>query len=274
MNDINWPLVIATSALGLFAMVFFAYVYQTRLDHQRETKQKLGLEYLLELKSLLAILQNHRGLSTRILWGDKRLEPDLDTYNKNIERRLESLDHFKYHDFLASRWNTFKEDWAQLHESQDTLTAEENIERHNHIILVFIFFITDVAQQHDIADTYLKKIKASHKNWKQLITLTEWIGQARVLGAGMLNQSHHGRIERIRMSFIHTKLLDYADEINAEANTKTQLEEFVSLLDREFLKNTKSTLTSTAYFNHASRVIESCMRQFDADMYQLRNRIH
>lgn len=76
------------------------------------------------------------------------------------------------------------------------------------------------------------------------------------------------------MSFLHAKLLEYAEEINAQANTRRQLEEFVNLLDREFLKNTKSNLTTAAYFNHASRVIESCMSQFDADMFQLRSRIH
>jgi hypothetical protein len=134
MNDINLSLVIATGTFGLITVVLMAYAYQKRLDKQREVKQKKGLEYLLELKNLLAILQNHRGLSTRILWGDKRLEPDLVAYNDNIERSLVSLDHFNDHAFLGSRWNTFKEDWTQLHAKQNTLKAEENIERHNHII--------------------------------------------------------------------------------------------------------------------------------------------
>ena len=275
MTDINMNAVLMVVGTGLFVVVLLAIIYQRHLNKNREGKQKQGLQYLIDLKNVLTQLQIHRGLSTRLLWGESEVAHELNSHKNIIDGYIKSLDEFTHHEFLASRWNAFKEDWCALNAIPNTITAEQNIEQHNHIILVFIYFISDVAEQHDIANTYLKDLNDEDKNWKHVLSTAEWIGQARVLGSGMLNQELYGRVERIRMNFIHSKLRDYADTVSAKDHTMKQLVNFIGLIEKEFLhKEQKGGLTTSSYFQQASRVIEACMHESELEIKQLRSSIH
>lgn len=275
MNDINMNAVLMVAGSGLVVVVLLAMIYQRHLDKNRKEKQKQGLLYLIDLKNVLTQLQVHRGLSTRTLWGESGVKSELDTHKNIIEEYINSLDEFKYHDFLAGRWNTFKEDWSELNATQNKISAEDNVEQHNHIILVFIYFISDVAEQHDIAHTYLKNLNSEDKNWKHVLSTAEWIGQARVLGSGMLNQELYGRVECIRMNFIHSKLIAYADTVSTKDHTMKQLINFIGLIEKEFLhKNKKGLLSTSSYFQQASRVIEACMSEFELEIQKLSSSIH
>lgn len=267
-------LVLTTFVTGLFVTVIGVLAYQRYLDLQRERKQKLGLRYLSQLKSLLMQLQKHRGMSSRLLWGDSKLDHELSQHKRNIDQHIIELDHFHGHKFLAGRWDKFKKDWYDLVESHEQITAEENLEIHNQIILVFIYFIEDVAEQHDVAETYLHGLNIYNKNWKKVLSTAEWIGQARVLGSGMLSKHENGNVERIRMRFIRSKLASYKNQVKVDESTMEKLDQFVGMLEKEFLAQESSDLSSNWYFDEASKVLESFMSQFENEMTEMKNSIH
>ena len=261
---------------GAVALAMMSIGFQMSINHKKEKKQKTGLELLTILKNVLLNLQKHRGTSYRILWGEKNLDNTLITLQQNTARAMHELKALKEHKYLSERWLAFEDHWGRLSNNCLSLDAENNLEQHNKIINTFIYLMEDVAEQHHLSEAQLD-LSAAHtinNGWKEVLTTAEWVGQARALGAGMLTSGNYGSVERIRMSFIRSKLAKFAQQSGHHSAANIQLGNFVSIIEKELLEKSQPDITSKDYFDQASTTIESYMQQFDREIHDLRVAIH
>ena len=264
------------SVVTTLAIVTLAFIIKLNVRKAKEQKQAGGIQYINQLKQLLSNLQKHRGTSYRVLWGERSLESTLHTMNSNIQSNVLSLDSLNDISNLTERWMAFKDHWERLRAKNLSLEPENSLEQHNKIITTLIFLMEDVAEQHYLSQAQLKLDLRyeTDMNWKNILIAAEWAGQARALGSGMLTSGHHGSVERIRMSFLHSKLKYLAAEKVAGFQASQHLDAFTDIIQTELLDKKDPEVTSKAYFDKATIAIDACMTEFDNELNQIERALH
>jgi twitching motility protein PilJ len=124
-----------------------------------------GQEYLRPVKQLVSQLGQHRGLTNRVLSGDKSAEAERSRTATQIDelvRELDAVDSKLGAEFKTpetKRWATIREGWASLRGQVGTLKADVAFEKHNEIISQTLELSTDVWEYSTlaldpVADTY------------------------------------------------------------------------------------------------------------------------
>ena len=82
-------------------------------------KEKLGIEYTLHLKNLVADIQQHRGMTNAYLSGDESFKEELAMKKSQIELKIEQLDVIDKKlgtELLTdNKWKEIKDMWLQFH---------------------------------------------------------------------------------------------------------------------------------------------------------------
>lgn len=255
-----------TAAFPVVGCLLFVLLHQSKKIKTRRL-QKEGLERLLNLKSLLMLVQRHRGMSYSVLMGDSALRNDITQVEQNISRCNEQLQSLGQHPRHRDYWLSFFDHWSRLQRNNLTLAAENNREQHNQIISVLLYLIEDVAEYARLSE--LCEDPLQHI-WRDLPRTAEWIGQARVLGSGMLAAGHYERVDKIRISFIRSKLAGY---IESERIQGSRLNELVTVIDQQLLQDEQQKLSSKAYFDLSTQAMEPLFQSMDQGLKKLGNRL-
>lgn len=111
-------------------------------------KRELEQNFIMQLNHLIKDVQLHRGISMRLLAGNKSFEKDFKTLQSKINRRLSTLLVFSTYDktlfSIADKkniqlsWDTIRNDWQD-----DKLT--DNFELHSHFIEQLLLKILDIS---------------------------------------------------------------------------------------------------------------------------------
>ena len=258
------------------AIIALALTIKIKVRKAKGHKQADGIQYINQLKQLLSNLQKHRGTSYRVLWGEHSLESTLHIMNSNIQSNVLALDSLKDISNLSERWMAFKDHWDRLRKKNLSLEPENSLEQHNKLITTLIFLMEDVAEQHYLsqAQLHLDIHYETDMNWKNILIAAEWAGQARALGSGMLTSGHHGSVERIRMSFLHSKLKFLAAEEVAGFQASQHLISLTDTIQSELLNKIKPDVTAKVYFDKATTAIDACMKEFDSEIQQIERALH
>ena len=186
------------------------------IEHLRNERQ--GLRYIKAVRQLIERVQQHRGLESAFLGGSS------DFYERMMRKRLE-VDQYLAELLvldseltdslnLSARVNAVQDDWDKIKAiplEQDFLMAVA-FESHSTLVADLIDVIRRVASASEITldpeldSYYLGVVVASN-----LINLTESMGQARAVGAGITGKGWH-----IQRSFVQLSVLSNNIDLHAK----------------------------------------------------------
>lgn len=229
-----------------------------------------SLQQLINLKGLIRLTQNHRGLSYRVLNGDTSQQTELKSIERAIDAQAELLTALQTIDSVADYWQGFSDHWQRLKQHNLEVTADNNLEQHNRLISGLLSIAEDLIEHGHWCDLEFKDQQSDTLTLIDLLISAEWIGQARALGSGILAAGNSTSVERIRMNFLKNKLLVHVSESKEVINLP--LTTLIEMIDQHLLAEEPTPLSSNEYFEVATRSIGILMERFDRIAAELADR--
>lgn len=268
---IPWALPAALCLLTLLCSVL------ARRQHRRQRRQILdNLARLQLLRSLMADLQRHRGLSTALLAGEARLKAELNDTRSRLDHALVRARELAVPG--ASRWQALSARWQVLREVRGR-DLQDNLREHNRIIDDCICLIEDSAGEVDLAAGH-PPLAQLDRIWQLVVPLTEWSGQARALGTSMAASGRSSAAQRIRLRFLQQRIRVLSEQAFAglaEADgwqgslqqCRRTLEAFTGELEHKLLASDTPCIDARQYFTLATGAINALLGLIDAALNDL-----
>jgi len=220
-----------------------------------------SLQQLINLKGLIRLTQNHRGLSYRVLNGDASQQTELKSLERAIDAQAELLTALQTIDSVADYWQGFSDHWQRLKQHNLEVTADNNLEQHNRLISGLLSIAEDLIEHGHWCDLEFKDQQSNIHTLIDLLISAEWLGQARALGSGILASGRCTSVERIRMNFLKSKLLEQLH--CTDRNLQPPLSNLIEIIELNFLTEGSESISSQHYFESATRTIDILMEHFD-----------
>lgn len=267
--------------LIIIASVIIIAVYFLVSQKNKMIKtQALGLLQIKGLKTLIVLIQKHRGMSSGVISGDNSLKDDLAVISNDIRREVKKLDN-KQDLSDNERWEGFMEHWGKLQSHALTLSADNCFKQHTMLISNLLFLLEDKAEQQLLSATYTPNFSYVGVLWRELLHVSECIGQARALGTSVLASEQCTSVAKIRLTFLHQKIESISDsvyhimdvsrgnsqELPVQLNeAKRKVDTFVQLIKEELLSEGQSSVSAQAYFTVATDALDAYILIFDTQV--------
>lgn len=188
------------------ACIMFFLLANNKHKKKSQARQTLGLAWLQKLKEFLSHTQQHRGLTSSYLNGNSILLPDIEALERKVSKDIVTIERLG--DWVADnvQWQAITQHWARLSKSFLSGDFENNFTQHNRLIQNLLYLIDDMAVVHDLLLLDKDKQRPFHFAWRELLPVSEFIGQARALGVGAVTAKTCGSVERIRLNYLHRKI--------------------------------------------------------------------
>jgi hypothetical protein len=269
MNDI----LIASLAL-LVVVTLFVW---SRLARQRrlalaEREAHAMLDACNRLLDLLEHLQQHRGMSSAWLAGDKSFEARMRGKRDAIEAifpRLQAvivLEGGKARPCLtANEVNLFRFKWRALVDDLAKLSVEESIAMHSQLINSLLIWLSDLGEARIELPASGRVPHSLVRNYAyRLPTLAECLGQARAIGSSVAARHSCSPVARVRLLF----LLNRAESLLAQAYdgggnegsglfASNAVASLAGTIRTEMLAADRIDIAADAYFRTATQAIDA-----------------
>ena len=255
-------------------------------------KEKLGIEYTLHLKNLIADIQQHRGMTNAFLSGDQSFKEELALKKSQIELKIEQLDAVdqKLGATLKTeqKWNEIKDMWNTFQKNANQLSVNETLEEHTEIIAKLLEFMNHIGNTSNLyLDTGLKNYHLT-ESYMNIPMMTEKIGQTRAYGSGYLAKETMTVDERTKLFVLSILISSTLEDIKNSVNTilsenvpnetliKANLEKtvseteiFLDVLNKNVLYAEENNISPNHYFLLASRAIDSAFILYEIEALAL-----
>lgn len=263
----------------LVLLLLWFRVQQSAL-RQRQLK---GLEFVSQLKQLIALTQRHRGSISGFLAGEAGLKPQVMSLRYEISQQQQQLNVAEIQ--ASERWRGYQDHWLRLQERVWDLTVPQAFQQHTQLIANLLFLLEDIAEQQGLTGVTLKSYPQIGLLWRELMLTAECIGQSRAVGAAMLASGQFSGVDKIRLGFLSQKIRQMSQQIQqqlrasawvkteghetlAEAATKSdRLLAFISLQ----LESEQTLMTATEYFGLASQALDAYYGVFEQQLVLIRH---
>lgn len=276
-----------TLVVGVFAL------HRKRQANEQRTDAKQCLEEIGALKSLLLLIQRHRGLSSGYLNGDQSLNEAICGTANKINDCWQHLHRSHAHLIQDSLFEGVQEHWQRLQSKWQDQEIENNIEQHNRLILNLLYLIENEAE-HSSLLVRIGRSQGSDVIWKELLETIEAIGQTRAIGTSIVASGQSSAVDRIRLKFLLDKMSQHLDELeqsfaSSENNDKQQHLSFVTKAKQQArvlsqyveanlthqgptnqaTSDNRGRYSSEHFFGLASAAIEPLDQLFERALHQL-----
>lgn len=222
--------------------------------------------------ALLASFQQHRGMSSALLSGDKTFRGRLDHKAGEIElllpqlgklAKLESAQAFPClttHELALFRFN-----WQGLREKLVGLTVEQSIAQHSLLIAELIKWLAALGEARLESMIASPDMAATVRNYaSRLPALTECLGQARALGTSVATRQSCSAVARVRLMFLVARAEALLSQVTASCGKTMDgdaavqaVQQMVRVVRTQLLLSTGINVGADAYFQIATRAIDS-----------------
>lgn len=176
----------------------------------RQRRQQDGVQWCGALQNLVMHLQRHRGLSSMWLNGDRSVGPRLHAEREQANQHMHTLaqlpdGHLSAADVLPrAQWERFCADWRALCAELEQLDAADSIARHTELISQALNWLRA------IGEASLSAGPQDH-GWvsalvDQLPALSEALGQARAISAGVAARGQCTAVARVRLAYLASRI--------------------------------------------------------------------
>lgn len=253
--------------LGSVAFAVIATLLQIHARKQQRARQMLGLSWLQSLKSLLSDIQQHRGLSSGYLNGETELLAQIQSLQSRVGRDIDAVR--RVDDWMESndRWIGINQHWARLAGNFRSNAADNNLHQHNMLIQNILYLIDDMALHHDLLRLKVQQDKPFYLLWRDLLSASEYIGQARAVGMGVTARGGCDSISRIKLNYLSKKIDENTAAVGSQLDVSDQClsstRELLNIIRTEVVMDNVS-LAPKEYFSQASRALNSLHSEYDA----------
>jgi hypothetical protein len=260
----------------LSALLFITVVLVLLLRRKRGAGDAASAQQALHacehLLMLAAHLQQHRGMSSAWLAGDKNFGPRLSSKRRDIEHLFHPL-----HDAAQSECNqttpcltvnelsVFRFKWRSLVDALPSLTPEKSIAEHSQLIATVLDWLDALGEARVGLAMGRQLPLGLVKNYvHRLPALTECLGQARALGSSVAARGQCPAVARVRLMFLVTRaesLLDQAcqaDELGTRSSEARRMVQALAELIRTRMLAQEGVrdITADSYFTQATGAID------------------
>lgn len=272
-------LIIITSII--FAISLMLVVSYKKSKNSKYT-QKNGLSYIQDIKIIITLVQQHRGLSAALLNGDSSAQNKLALLREKVSTQKKLLNEPLF--IKNERWGAFLDHWERLIQQNSNTSVANSFEQHTMMIRNLAYLLEDTAEMSYLTADFLPKFKKIGYVWRELVLATESIGQSRALGTGITTKKLCSNVEKVRLNFLiktmkntteHTlQQLSFLPEEqqthrNLVNNATESILQLITMIEYELIQAEKITIESTSYFNLATDTIEKMNAIFDNQIKQL-----
>ncbi|MGE0080986.1 MAG: methyl-accepting chemotaxis protein [Thiohalomonadaceae bacterium] len=261
------------------------HVVQERIGFMEQ--ERLGVEYVAQLRGPLADIQQHRGMSSAFLNGDAAFRERMQQRQAAIDRHFAALRAVDAR--LGAALQTggkvaaLEREWATLKREVEGLTPQQSFERHTALIEQVRGLIAHAADTSNlILDTDLDSYYLMDLMVSRLPALTEGMGQSRAIGSGIAARGSFTpqtwaqlamRVDRIReaqkalghgLATASRENPELADRLQRPGTQATDtVAGYVTLVDG-MLAQEQVRVAAVDIFDRSTRAIDAVFGLFDA----------
>lgn len=274
--------VIALFFLGLIAMVSFFLFTEIDNNVNFTNKERIGLEVVGPILSIIQDIQKHRGQASAYLNGDEQFSEIMRENENKIEKEMSLIDEIRAKRekelLLKYQWEAIKGKWFFLMETNLSITSEESFYKHTdllkdifllnkHLGNVSNLILDPRAETYHLINTVINLIPE----------LTEHLGQIRAFGLSIPQDQILTREEKrfinnlissvnITLSQIETEQEFILAGINEEQGrklkvflsaNKNDIAELLNYLDFNLIDQGKMVSYYEEYYNQITKRIDS-----------------
>ncbi len=255
-------------------------------DSERLEREISGLAYITKIKTLLEHVPKHRGLSQAYLKGNPEVGPQIKSQKEAVEKILQSLASHGTHAQnimgTQAQLGQIQNAWRKLESKNFSMSPTQSFKSHTALIsqiLDWIFQLTidSQLQVDDVSETNFLITVLS----RDIPALTEKMGQARGLGAGVIASQTISLQQASKLNELETYATVSFDNINRSieqinrrapklkstlnkksTEARQATERFLQQVER--LKSGELNFSSSIdFFNVGSMAISANMALFD-----------
>jgi len=250
-------------------------------------KERNGVEYLAPVRQVLEGMQQHRGMAGALLSGDQSFSEKLSAKANDVGAAMDKVqgmgEKFGGEFKTLAAWQAIQGEWKTLQGQVRGLSPAESFRQHTALIAKVTAFMTQIADASNLTlDPDLDSYYVMDALVTRLPSMTEKLGQARAMGAGIAARKTITMAERAGMSVMENSVrelleaaqhgLDVAGSANAalkqkiqrpEAENGDKVQALLKLLEDQYVNAPAITLDAKDYFGTATGTIASVYTLYD-----------
>ncbi|MEC8427004.1 MAG: nitrate- and nitrite sensing domain-containing protein [Pseudomonadota bacterium] len=244
-----------------------AVVLHIHMRKQQLARQMLGLSWLQSLKSLLSNIQQHRGLSSGYLNGETELLAQIQSLQGQVSRDIDAIRRVDEWMENNDRWIGINQHWARLAGNFKHNAPENNLHQHNMLIQNILYLIDDMALHHGLLRLKVQEGKPFYLLWRDLLSASEYIGQARAVGMGVTARGGCDSISRIKLNYLSKKIDENTSavwrELDVSDQCRSSTQDLLNVIRTEVVME-EVALSPKQYFTQASRALDALHNEYDS----------
>lgn len=250
----------------LFPLLFLLFLALSLKRKRRIAERMLarGIEYIKLMRNLLTYIQQHRGLTTGYINGNTSVQAEIDKVNLHVKRIAQDIQDSGLWVRDNIKWMSLLDHWQRLAQSYLQGDADNNFKQHNILIANLLYLIEDVADSHHLAKMGGGSLDT---DWRYLLSIAEYIGQARALGTGVAARGECSSVMRIQLNHLRNKISGSVEEAWSE-KLRQEIKSLMQCIETQLVVD-KPTITPGDYFALATRCIDHILEQFDRQIENL-----
>lgn len=270
-----------------FALAAVIFTFSKLNAKKLKKRQLAGLAKIEHLKSLISLTQQHRGLSSALINGDRSVEKMLRSQERDIAVLIQKLNATNLNQ-LNCRWASFLDHWQRLKHVNNKSDALNNFKQHTLLIGNLLYLVEDEAECSQLTASNINELPTLGYVWRELIMTTENVGQTRAIGTGVATIGSCGQVDRIRLSFLEQHITQTSEQILSQltctsnekathdrllSNAFNKMKKLSDVINSELLVTKKVHIRQSDYFDIASDTIAALNAIFDHQVKQVRQLI-
>lgn len=258
------------------------------ITHQaiRRTKRRRQLlwsvRWLRELRTLLELFPQHRGMANALLKGDESFRPPLEKLQRQVNSQLQTMHQLLDEPSASCEphvLQTIEQQWEAIRNQLLTLPAKKSFTLHTRLIGSVIERMQDDSLE-------LEALTSNNESLRMLLIMltrelpqvVESMGQARGIGTGVAAQRVSNVANRVNLKFLHDKTSTIVNRKLVPAHTVishyqgmeevidkavSSAREFLDLLESQLITSAKPTVAPDQFYQQGTMAIEAGFRLFD-----------
>jgi len=236
---------------------------------RRQAEKKLfqtGIVYLKKLRIFLTYIQQHRGLTNGFFHGNSFSAGDIEKLELRIGEAIVDIQNVDGWMRQSGKWESLVDHWQRIRFYFKSSNAEINLKQHNNLIANLLYLIDDLAFAHHLGKFSL--IDADDADWRKLLFVAEYLGQARALGAGVAAKGMCTNVLRVQLNHLVAKI---ESNINPEWTeiSRSDFHTFLTIIQQQIIAD-PPTISADEYFRIATLCIEHVLVEFDRQVEKIK----
>lgn len=263
----------------LISLLFFGLRWARRHDGLQSIHQDnalVGLDACNTLLQLIANIQQHRGLSSAYLAGDKSFEERLLSKRREIEPIIAQLQNtaaventHTYPCFTPNDITLWRHRWSTLATGQGNHSVENSIATHSNLISILLNWLDAIGEARIDIPLRGKILDGAVRNFThRLPQLTECLGQARATGSGVAAAGSCSAMAKVRLMFLVSRaesLMEQASALDPRGMVAAQKVKLLAAMIRtQMLASQQVNVSADTYFNEATAAIDAVFQWLES----------